>query len=96
MTSPCHNPDDSEASKDDLRHLVLLDIFTKFGELQPGICAVVEDEDEGPNPDEVAGPGEGQQQDGDDVVHQVLQEVLPLHIRKLCDGQGYVETNFYE
>ena len=40
----------------------------------------MEDEDEGSDPDEVAGPGEGHQEDGDDVMDQVLEEVFSFNI----------------
>ena len=77
---PCHYPDDSECPKDYLGHLVLLDIFTQFSKFQPGISTVVEDEDEGSDPDEVTGPGEGHQEDGDDVMDKVLEEIFSFNI----------------
>ena len=86
LNSPCEDPDASEDAKDDLCHLLLLDVITQFGELEEGVGAVVDDEDEGADPDEVAGPGEPEQQDRDQVVHHVLHKVLPLDVNNRRDG----------
>ena len=42
-------------------------------------------------PGEVAGPGEGEEGDGGDVVDEHLHKVLPLHVEELHDGEGPVE-----
>ena len=42
-------------------------------------------------PGEIAGPWEGEEGDGGDVVDEHLCEVLPLHVRPLGDGEGPVE-----
>ena len=44
-----------------------------------------------PAPGEVAGPGEGEEGDGGDVVDEHLHKVLPLHVEELHDGEGPVE-----
>ena len=53
----------------------------------------MENEDKGSDPDEVTGPGEHHQEDGDNVMDHVLEEIFPLDIHKLSDGQGDVEAN---
>ena len=55
----------------------------------------MDDKDEGANPGEVAGPAEGHQGNGGDVVDKHLPEVLTLHIIKLRKAQGPVETQLY-
>ena len=40
-------------------------------------------------------PGESEEEDGDDVMNHVLEEIFPLHIDELSDGQGDVETNLW-
>ena len=82
---PCKDPSESEASEDDLSQLVSLDIFAEFGQLEERVSAVMEDEDECSDPDEVTGPGEHHEEDGHNVVHHVLEEIFPLHIIKLSD-----------
>ena len=91
---PCENPDASEDTKDNLCHLLLLDVIAQFGELEEGVGAVVDDEDEGADPDEVTRPGEAEEQDGHQVVHHVLHKVLPLHVNNRRDGQGNIESDF--
>ena len=43
-------------------------------------------------PGEVAGPGEAEEGDGGEVVDKHLPKVFSLHIKKLQDGQGPVES----
>ena len=74
--------------------MLLLDVITQFGKLEEGVSAVVDDEDEGADPDEVAGPGEAEEQDGDQVVNHVLHKVLPLHVNHSRDGQRDIESDF--
>ena len=84
--SPCKDPDASEDTKDNLRHLLFLDVIAKFCKFEERIGAVVDDEDEGADPDEVAGPGEPEEQDGHQVVDHVLHKVLPLDVNDGRDG----------
>ena len=74
--------------------MLLLDVITQFGKLEEGVSAVVDDEDEGADPDEVAGPGEAEEQDGDQVVNHILHKVLSLHVNHSCDGQRDIESDF--
>ena len=46
-------------------------------------------------PGEIAGPWEGEEGDGGDVVDEHLCEVLPLHVRPLGDGEGPVEGELH-
>ena len=66
--------------------MLFLDVIAQFGELEEGVGAVVDDEDEGADPDEVAGPGEPEQQDRDQMVNHVLHKVLPLDVNDSRDG----------
>ena len=45
----------------------------------------------GPPPEEVAGPGEGEQGDSGDVMDEHLHKVFPPHVKELGDGEGPVE-----
>ena len=49
------------------------------------------DEYERAHPGEVAGPGEGHEEDGGGVVDHHLPEVLALHVEELGDAEGPVE-----
>ena len=90
---PCEDPYEGEAPEDDLCQLLPLDILAELGQLQERVSAVMENEDKGSDPDEVTGPGEHHQEDGDNVMDHVLEEIFPLDIHKLSDGQGDIEAN---
>ena len=88
---PCHNPYKRKDGKDCITRLPVVGVSEQLGELQQGVRHVVEDHDKGPDPGEVAAPGEHHQQDGRVMMEEHLPEVLPLHVKELTDGEGPVE-----
>ena len=90
--APHGAPEDSEHPEHHLGHLVPLGVLAQLGQLQQGVGAVVDDEDEGANPGEVTGPGEHHQQYRHVVMDKVLQEIFPLDVNPLRNGQGAVEA----
>ncbi len=55
----------------------------------------MDEQDEGPHPNEVTGPAEGEQRDGRHVVYEHLPKVFALGIEELRYGKGPVETQLY-
>ena len=86
------DPDNGEQTEHHLSHLVPLGVLTELGQLQQRVGTVVDDEDEGADPGEVAGPGEHHQQYRHVVVDEVLQEIFPLDVHPLSNGEGTVEA----
>ena len=89
--TPHDHPGQGEQAEHHLGHLVHLGVLTELGQLQQRVGTVVDDEDEGADPGEVAGPGEHHQQYRHVVVDEVLQEIFPLDVHPLGDGEGAVE-----
>ena len=90
--APHDHPGQGEQPEHHLGQLVPLGVLTELGQLQQRIGAVVDDEDEGANPGEVTGPGEHHQQYRHVVMDKVLEEIFPLDIHPLGDGEGAVEA----
>ena len=84
---PCDNPNKRENGEGSVACPPVVGVSEHLGELQQGVGHVVEEHDEGPDPGEVAAPGEHHQQDGGVVVDHHLKEVLPPHVKELTDGQ---------
>ena len=55
----------------------------------------MDDEDEGSNPNEVCGPAKSYESDGGLMVDEHLPEIFSLHIKKLAEGKGPVESHLH-
>lgn len=79
------DPGQCKDSKQSIAGSLPLDVLHHLGRLEEHIRAVVYDEDQRPDSDEVARPREDQKEDGNDVVDEHFPKVLPLNI--LEDGE---------
>ena len=55
----------------------------KVVHLQQDVGTIVDAQNEGSDPGQVAGPGQGHESDGGHVMDEHLPEVFPLHVEKL-------------
>ena len=92
---PGNHPDWCEDDQHCLTSPAVLGVSEEFGQLQQRIPTVVDDEDEGSDPDKVSGPAEPYQRDGGLVVDEHLPEIFPLHVEELTEGERPVESHLY-
>ena len=64
----------------------------KMVHLQEDVSTIMDSQNQGPDPGQVAGPGEGHESDGGHVMDEHLPEVLPLHVEKLKKRSQSLKT----
>ena len=92
---PGYHPDWCEDDQHGLAGSAVLGVSEEFGQLQQRVATVVDDEDEGSNPDKVRGPAEAYESDGCLVMDEHLPEIFSLHIEELAEGERPVESHLH-
>ena len=64
----------------------------KVVHLQQDVGTIMDAQNEGPDPGQVAGPGQGHESDGGHVMDEHLPEVFPLHVEKLKEKSPSFKT----
>ena len=90
---PGYHPDWCEDDQHGLAGSAVLGVSEELGQLQQRVTTVVDDEDEGSNPDKVRRPAEPNESDGGLVVDEHLPEIFSLHIEELAEGKRPVESH---
>lgn len=86
------DPAEREQREQDVRQTPHLQVAEDLRAVQRYVGEVVDDHHHGADAVEVAGPGEREQQHGDDVVYEHLPEVLALDVEELRHDQRQVEA----
>ena len=93
--TPGDDPDNREDDREDITWFFVVQISKHFCHFKDWVNTVVYKEHQCANTGKVGGPWEHYQGDGGDVVDKHLQEVLPLDIEELADGQWQVEGQLH-
>ncbi len=67
---PGDDPRHRESTEEDFWRVSISGVLQQLGRLEEDVRAIVQEEDEGSDLEEVAGPREAHQQDGGHVVHE--------------------------
>ena len=90
---PGYHPDWCEDDQHGLAGSAVLGVSEELGQLQQRVATVVDDEDQGSDPDKVRGPAEPYESDSGLVVDEHLPEIFSLHIEELAEGKRPVESH---